>query len=75
VPEVLVDGSTGYLVPPHDPEALAERIIALLKDETLRARMGEAALRRARDCFTVDRMVDGTIAVYERLLAGRGSGQ
>jgi glycosyltransferase involved in cell wall biosynthesis len=69
VPEVMTDGETGYLVPPRDHEAMAERIIALLRDAALRARMGEAALRRARDQFTVDRMVDGTIATYERLLS------
>jgi len=68
VPEVLVDGETGFLVPPRDHEAMADRIIALLRDDALRARMGEAALQRARDRFNVDRMVDSTIATYERLL-------
>jgi L-malate glycosyltransferase len=67
VPEVVADGETGFLVPPRDHEAMADRIIALLKDDTRRARMGEAALRRARKLFTVDRMVEGTLATYERL--------
>ena len=53
VPEVVADGETGFLVPPRDHEALADRIIALLKDEARRARMGEAALKRARELFTV----------------------
>jgi len=74
VPEVMVDGETGFLVPPRDHEAMADRIIALLKDEALRQRMGEAALRRAREWFTVDRMVDGTVATYERLLAAKARG-
>jgi glycosyltransferase involved in cell wall biosynthesis len=68
VPEVLADGETGFLVPPRDPEAMAARIIELLRDEALRSRMGRAALERARDCFTVDRMVDGTMAAYDTLL-------
>ena len=70
IPEVMVDGETGYLVPPRDHEAMAERIVTLLNDPVRRARMGEAAFARARDHFTVERMVEGTAAVYERL-AGR----
>jgi glycosyltransferase involved in cell wall biosynthesis len=54
-------------VPVRDHEAMAARIVQLLKNPKLRARMGEAALQRARDRFTVDRMVDGTQATYESL--------
>ncbi len=68
VPEVVAEGETGYLVPARDHEAMADRIIALLKDGSRRAQMGEAALKRARKLFTVDHMVDGTLATYERLL-------
>jgi glycosyltransferase involved in cell wall biosynthesis len=70
IPEVMVDGETGFLVAPRDPPAMADRLVALLKDAALRRRMGEAALQRARDAFTVERMVAGTAAVYEQL-AGR----
>jgi L-malate glycosyltransferase len=73
VPEVLVEGETGFLVAARDYTAMADRIVVLLKDEALRARMGEAALRRARERFTVARMVDGTAAVYSGLRAS-GSG-
>lgn len=71
VPEVVDPGVTGFLVPPHDEAAMANRIVQLLSDADLRRQMGEAALDRARRLFTVERMVDGTLAVYERL-AGRG---
>ena len=47
---------------------MADRIVALLKDEALRVRMGDAALARARERFTVERMVDGTAEVYRQLL-------
>jgi len=70
IPEVVIDGVTGYLVPPRDPEALAARIVDLLKNRPLRERMGQAALDRARSCFTVAKMVDGTAAVYRSLAAG-----
>jgi glycosyltransferase involved in cell wall biosynthesis len=67
IPEVMVDGETGYLVAPRDHRAMADRLVFLLKNQNVRERMGEAALQRARRLFTVERMVEGTAAVYERL--------
>jgi glycosyltransferase involved in cell wall biosynthesis len=66
IPEVMVDGTTGFLVPPHDPQAMAGKLVALLKDPALRTRMGEAALARAREHFTVEKMVAGTARVYQQ---------
>jgi glycosyltransferase involved in cell wall biosynthesis len=68
VPEVVADGETGFLVPPRDDQAMADRLVALLKDEALRRRMGAAGLARARRMFTVERMVQETVAAYERLV-------
>jgi len=70
IPEVVVDGVTGYLVPPRDPAALASRIVELLKNRSLCERMGHAAFDRARERFTVAKMVDGTAAVYKSLATG-----
>ena len=64
IPEVIDDGVTGSLVPPHDPTALSSAIVRLLKDRDLRARMGEAGLARVRAEFSVERMVEGTVAAY-----------
>lgn len=47
VPDLVADGETGFVVPPGDPAALAERTVRLLKDEALRRRMGSAARERA----------------------------
>ena len=68
IPEVMVDGSTGFLVRPRDHQAMADKLVTLLRDPGLRTRMGEAALARARERFTMERMVEGTAAVYARLL-------
>lgn len=68
IPEVAVDGETAFLVPARDEDAMAARLVELLKDPALRTRMGQAALARARALFRVERMVSETIAVYERLL-------
>jgi glycosyltransferase involved in cell wall biosynthesis len=40
--ETVIDGETGYLVPPEDSDALANRVLTLLRDPALRARMGQA---------------------------------
>jgi glycosyltransferase involved in cell wall biosynthesis len=71
IPEVVVDGETGFLVPPKDAAAMAARIVQLLKDPALRERMGLAGLARARARFTVERMVEETNAVYERAAGTR----
>jgi glycosyltransferase involved in cell wall biosynthesis len=67
IPEVVVDAETGVLTPPRDQQAMARAIADLLKDEPLRARLGQAGLARVRQHFTVERMVAGTAAVYERV--------
>jgi len=70
VPELVEDGITGFLVPPGDPEALAEALQRLFKDKELRRRMGEAGREKALRSFTLGRMLRETQAVYEEMLAG-----
>ena len=48
----VVDGETGYLVPPKDPKALAGRLLRLLSDGALRDRMGCAGRRRVEEHYT-----------------------
>jgi glycosyltransferase involved in cell wall biosynthesis len=66
IPEVIDDGRTGLLVPPHDAAALAGAIVKLLKDSALRTRMADAGLERVGTQFSVEKMVDGTLAAYGR---------
>ena len=70
IPEIVEDGVQGLLVEPRDHRAMARAIVALLRDEPERRRMGEAGLARVRARFTVERMVEQTAAVYARV-AGR----
>lgn len=67
IPEVVVDGETGFLVPPRDHRAMADAIVKLLKDAELRKKMGQAGLARARRKFSADRMVQETLKVYKRV--------
>ena len=63
IPEMVVDGATGYLVPPADPVALADEIGRLVREPLLRSRMSEASRQRAREAFG--------IAVHGRRLQAR----
>jgi glycosyltransferase involved in cell wall biosynthesis len=68
VPDQVVDGETGYLIPTGDSDALRDRIRELAARPSRRERMGEAGRRRARDRFSAAEMVERTEAVYESLL-------
>jgi len=65
IPEVVLEGTTGLLVPPRDHAAMAAAIVRLLKDPALRDRMGAAGLRVVRERFSAERMVQDTLKVYQ----------
>lgn len=69
VAEVVQDGETGVLVPPGDPEALAEGLVTLLTDAGLRRRMGVAGRRRVETRFTVPEMVRRYEGLFRELAA------
>jgi glycosyltransferase involved in cell wall biosynthesis len=55
--EAIVDGQTGFLVPPRDPRLLAEKIQIIFKDQELRFKMGRQARQRALENFSWDVIV------------------
>jgi glycosyltransferase involved in cell wall biosynthesis len=67
VPEIVIDGVTGILAPPGDEDGIAAGLTALISDPERRRELGEAGRRRAREEFSVARMTDRTVAVYESL--------
>jgi glycosyltransferase involved in cell wall biosynthesis len=67
IPETVADGETGILVPPDDPDALADAQLRLLDDETLRIQMGKAGRRRAEELFTWKKRLDEWDALYSSL--------
>jgi len=68
IPDVVRDGESGVLVEPKDPEALAEAIIRLLKDNKLRDRCKDTGYESVLQHFTTDKMVTGTATIYGKLI-------
>ena len=68
IPEVVVHGETGLLVPPGDPDALADAMVRVLTDRPLAERLGRAGRRRVKNSFRVDQMVAQTESLYRELL-------
>jgi len=70
-PELIAAGETGELVPPSDVQALADAILRLARDASLRACMSAASRRRAVECFGIAQMVGRYTQLYDRELARR----
>ena len=63
--EVVSNGDTGLLVPPHDPSAFAEALVRLLLDEPGREAMGRRARKRVLEQFSMGRWMSELCSVYE----------
>jgi glycosyltransferase involved in cell wall biosynthesis len=73
VPYVSLDGVSGITVPPMDAEALSEAINRLLEFPSLSARLGEGAMRRVREEFTVEVMTHRTLQLYDQVMSDSAS--
>jgi glycosyltransferase involved in cell wall biosynthesis len=65
IPEVIEDGKTGLLVPPHDADALAAAIVRLLTDHPLADTLARAGHDLVYDRFCIERMVESIEAIYD----------
>ena len=69
IPEFVLHGQTGYIVPPCDPQGLSQAILQLLEDPEMRGKMGQAGRARVEECFTSERTLASLMNVYTKLLA------
>jgi glycosyltransferase involved in cell wall biosynthesis len=67
--EVVVDGKSGFVIPPANPDALAQRIAYLREHEAERLAMGEAGRQRIVETFSLERMVGDFVRIYEEALS------
>ena len=67
MPELVIDGETGLLVPPRTPPALAEAIVRVLGDPTVAQAMARAGRKRVEAQFSLRAKLDATEALYRRL--------
>ncbi len=68
LPEGLVDGETGFLVPEKDSQTLSVRICQLLEDEALRARMGKAGRDFVLDRYDNKLLTSKLLGIYEEMM-------
>jgi colanic acid/amylovoran biosynthesis glycosyltransferase len=71
IPEAIVEGETGFIVPERDAEALAARLMTILSDPDLRGRMGAAARAMAERSFDFERQMRRLEEIYDEVRAGR----
>ncbi len=71
VPEVVLDGASGLLVPPGEPPPLADALVSLLEDASRRAQMAEAGRRLVEERFSLRAMVEATASYYRDLLSAK----
>ena len=69
IPEMIDDGRTGLLVPPHDPGALAAAIVKLIENPDLAARIGRAGHDLVHERFCVEQMVRAVETIYDEAVA------
>lgn len=68
IPDIVVDGETGYLVPPANPKALADALSQLIVSSKLREQFGVAANQRIRSKFDKQHMINNYLDSFNQLL-------
>ncbi len=69
IPECVLDGTTGFLVPPANPKKLGESISTVLCQPQLAQSMGHASSRRVQDQFSIGSQVEKIETIFQRMVA------
>lgn len=67
IPEVVINGETGLLVPPRNPSALARAILRLYSDKTLASRLGQKGYELVHRKFSAEAMAEKVVRLYEKI--------
>jgi len=70
-PELIEEGISGYIVPPGESQPITDKILALINDRDLHARLSQGAQQRIRDDFKVEDTAINTMALYQEVIASR----
>ncbi len=70
IPEIVVDGKTGLLVPEKDPQSIASAVIMLINEKDTRDRMGRAGRKRVEERFAIERHTRDVENLYSEVLKG-----
>ena len=66
--DAIIEGKTGFLVPPKDSKKLAERIQFLLSNKNLLEKMGQAGRKHAEENFSLVRVIEAHLEIYSNLV-------
>jgi len=69
--EVVIDGETGYIVPPSSPDEMAEKIVALSNNVILRKKLGTSGQKRVLTNFSIESTAKKYCSLYDAIISGR----
>lgn len=75
VREALADGQCGVIVPIEEPAALAQAVLRLIQDPALARQLGQAARQRFEQQYTLQKMMEGYLALLDPFSVSRGEGR
>jgi len=67
IPDQIIDGYNGFLVPPRDPEAIAQKILYLVEKPEKSREMGKNARQVVEEKFNIEKRIDKIIEIYQQL--------
>jgi len=71
IPELVIDGETGFIIGKNNPQAAADAIIKLIENLELRMNIGKAGRKRYEEYFTLDHNINRMIEVFNEVLGGK----
>ena len=71
IPEIVIDGQTGWLIPPSDTQAIETAVLSALGDPEEAKARAQNARAHVQANFSIDQMVEGNLRIYQELLGAR----